>query len=201
MQTTIGPRQTLAVWPQGCLLNFLLRRPNSTPYIVLMPPEMAMFGEAAMLESYRRRPPDFILLVSFDTAEYGLKPFGEGYARKLGDWLRANYRRIDAFGVVPFAEGQPGAVLMVRAGQATGSNRCRSLSKCRNRLSGDLGVKNVRVQVGAVGPAERAKLRIDSPHARTPSDRAGGRRLPSQRIRRPRSTSPSAPSSKRRRTR
>jgi hypothetical protein len=110
----LGEGQTLAVWPQGCMVNFLTRRKNPAPYIVLMPPEIAMFGEEKILESYRKNPADFVLLLQYDTSEYGLRPFGEGYAQRIAAWLRAEYRPLRAFGHVPFVSQEPGAVLMAR---------------------------------------------------------------------------------------
>ena len=114
IDSDLGEGQTLAVWPQGCMVNFLTRRKNPTPYIVLMPPEIAMFGEAKILESYRKDPPDFVLLLQCDTAEYGIGPFGEGYAQRIAAWLRTEYRPLRTFGQVPFVPRKPGAVLMAR---------------------------------------------------------------------------------------
>lgn len=87
----IGPTQTLAVWPQGAMINVLARRRNSTPYIVLLPPELEMFGEENILAAYRRSPPDYILLAPCDTRAYGRGEFGDGYARSLRAWLEENY--------------------------------------------------------------------------------------------------------------
>jgi hypothetical protein len=113
---TVKSQQTLAVWPQGAMVNFLTARPNPTPYIVLMPPELEMFGEDAVLMEYRRHPPDYVLLFACDTAEYGRGAFGAGYARQLAAWLRAHYRRVEMFGRVPLQPAEPGAELWARNG-------------------------------------------------------------------------------------
>ncbi|MGA2032203.1 MAG: hypothetical protein ABSG68_08115 [Thermoguttaceae bacterium] len=106
----LRPQETLAVWPQGCLLSFAVRRAAATPYIVLMPPEIEMFGEQTMLDSHRRHPPDFILLLDCDVSEYGVKPFGVGYARRMMCWLRENYAAVEKWG----KDGRFAAVLMKR---------------------------------------------------------------------------------------
>ena len=107
-------KSTLAVWPEGALVNFLTRRQNATPYTVLIPPEIAMFGEETILESYRNSPPDFVLFVNRDASEYGVGSFQEGYARRLWQWLRRNYRVIRSVGADLSQSGGFGMTLMKR---------------------------------------------------------------------------------------
>lgn len=85
---------TLAVLPDGVMLSYLARRPNSTPYIIGNPVDVAIFGEARMLASYRAKPPDFIALPNCDTSIYGFASFGQGYAEQLAAWIDANYTSI-----------------------------------------------------------------------------------------------------------
>src|SRR5262249_221204 len=40
-----GPDETLAILPEGGMLNYLSRRPNPTPYIFFMPFDVNLFGE------------------------------------------------------------------------------------------------------------------------------------------------------------
>jgi len=81
---------TLAVVPQGAMINFLSARANPTPFVVLMPPEVVMFGEDRMVEAYQSHPPDVLLIVKSDLSEYGYKSFPQ-YAPKLAAWIDANY--------------------------------------------------------------------------------------------------------------
>lgn len=108
----LDERDTLAVWPQGAMINFLTGRSNSTGYIVLMPPEIAMFGEGTILEAYRMRPPDYVLLVPCDTSEYGRGQFGTGYGQQLWQWLRTNYYPVVGPDGHWDASGDPGLVLL-----------------------------------------------------------------------------------------
>jgi hypothetical protein len=85
--------KTLAVVPQGAMINFLARRENPTPFVVLMPPEVIMFGDDAMLDAYKNHPPDLLLILGMDLGEYGYKSFPQ-YAPKLGAWIDGNYTTV-----------------------------------------------------------------------------------------------------------
>src|SRR6185369_11209240 len=58
--TRVGPTDaTLAVLPEGALLNFLTGRTNPTPHYSLEPPELAVFGIESVVAAYREHPPDY----------------------------------------------------------------------------------------------------------------------------------------------
>ncbi|MEW6267761.1 MAG: glycosyltransferase family 39 protein [Thermodesulfobacteriota bacterium] len=105
------PGATLAVVPEGAMVNYLTRRPSSTPHVSFMPVEMAMFGEDEMLASLERRPPDFVLLVARPMHEFGLAGFGVDYGRRIAGWIGAHYRPVS-----PSPDDAP-LVLMRRAAQ------------------------------------------------------------------------------------
>jgi hypothetical protein len=73
------PSDTVAVFPEGAILNYLSRRFNSTPVLTLMPPEILMFGGRRLLVLLQDAPPDYIVLVHRDTGEYGYRFFGRDY--------------------------------------------------------------------------------------------------------------------------
>jgi hypothetical protein len=81
---------SLAVVPEGAMINFLARRRNPTGYINLMPPEVAMFGEQRIVEAFEARPPDFVLLVQSDTRDYGYRSFQE-YAGQIQSHIEQHY--------------------------------------------------------------------------------------------------------------
>ena len=89
----VAPDETLAVFPEGVMLNYLTRRVNPTPYFNFMPPEVTMFGEANMLAAFRAHPPDWVAVVQRPTAEYGMLGFGEDYGRQLASWIAIQYER------------------------------------------------------------------------------------------------------------
>jgi hypothetical protein len=99
--THTAPTNTLAVLPEGVMLNYLTRRDNPTPYVVFAF-EVWAFGETNMLAAYETNPPDYIVLVQRDSSEYGVKYFGQqkGYGLDVIQWVRRNY---SPCGVVDFA--------------------------------------------------------------------------------------------------
>jgi len=99
-QTPAGA--TLAVYPDGAMLNFLSNRPNPTPYFTLMPHEVAYFGEQNILASLQASPPDYIALVDRDTSDFGSRAFGIDYAAGIGAWITRNYEPVKLFGSYPF---------------------------------------------------------------------------------------------------
>ena len=107
--------QTLAVLPEGAMLNYLTRRRNPTPYISFMPLELLLFGEDRILASFKQNPPDFVVLCHKDTSEYGYRFFGRDYGQKLYRWIRRNYRRVSLLGAQPLRDEHPGILLLQRA--------------------------------------------------------------------------------------
>ncbi len=106
--------QTLAVLPEGVMLNFLLRRPNPTPYTNFMPTEVVFFGEAGMLEAFKAHPPDWISLVHKDTSEFGFRFFGQDYGRALFSWIKANYEPVGVVGSIPLQDNRYGILFLSR---------------------------------------------------------------------------------------
>lgn len=105
---------TLAVLPEGVMLNYLTRRVNPTPYINFMPPEFLIFGEAAMLDALERTTPDWIALVHKDTREYGVRFFGRDFGRSIFAWIQRAYEPVEKLGGRPFAPETPFGVQLLR---------------------------------------------------------------------------------------
>jgi hypothetical protein len=84
---------TLAVFPEGVMINYLSRRDAPTKYFTAMPPEVAAFGEPAIVAALDAHPPDFVLLVHRNTGEYGVPPFGAdaAYGRAILSWVDRRY--------------------------------------------------------------------------------------------------------------
>ena len=93
------------------MLNYLARRRSPTRHVNFMPPEIAIFGEQAILDDLRAHPADAVALVHKDTSEYGLPLFGTHYARPLMRWTRHNYRPVWAWGMPPLV---PGSIFGIR---------------------------------------------------------------------------------------
>lgn len=86
---------SLAVLPQGVLINYLARTPASTPFVTFMPPEEILFGEDAWIDGFRASPPDLVLIVPTDASEYGRGSFGVGFGRSLAAWVRSAYLPVE----------------------------------------------------------------------------------------------------------
>ncbi|HYC87633.1 MAG TPA: hypothetical protein VEO54_00350 [Thermoanaerobaculia bacterium] len=85
------PDSTVAVLEQGAWLNFLIQRRNSTPYVTVLPPEVAMFGERAIVDAFARRPPEYIVRIPF-TGRYDYQVDGlHDYAPQLDRFVRDRY--------------------------------------------------------------------------------------------------------------
>jgi hypothetical protein len=90
----LPPGATLAVMPEGVMLNYLGRRENPTPYINLMPPEVIMFGQDSIVRAFAEHPPDFIVMVPVsisDPSDYGFRDFRKDYGREVSQWIEENY--------------------------------------------------------------------------------------------------------------
>ena len=110
-----GADATVAVLPEGVMLNYLTRRANPTGHVNFMPPELLIFGEATIVESFRESPPDFVVLLHKDTREYGVGFFGRGYGRDLHAWVRDHYETVEQFGDEPLLPTTRfGATLLTR---------------------------------------------------------------------------------------
>jgi hypothetical protein len=92
IEERIGPHETLAVLPEGVMVNYLARRVNPTGHLNFMPPEFAIFGETAIEQAFAANPPDWIVLISRPVDEYGLRGFGSGFGVGLSRWVDRHYR-------------------------------------------------------------------------------------------------------------
>jgi hypothetical protein len=118
MQTNTPAHSTLAVMPAGVMLNYLLRRPNPTPYMRWNPPELAVFGQANMDRAVQQTKPDYIVLLGMDTTEFGPHFFGdtESFGRELLQWINQSYRPMCLLGHNWTKDGEFGIEILKRSG-------------------------------------------------------------------------------------
>ena len=94
---------TLVVMPDGPLLNYVLRRPNPTPYYLITPWEMRAFGgEDAVFARIGPTAPDVFVLTRQDMGEYGPRHFGHdpAYGERTRLWVEAHYELVADIGTV-----------------------------------------------------------------------------------------------------
>lgn len=95
IESSFPPAATFAALPEGVMLNYLSRRMNSTPHVVLMPTTVDILGNENILNQFSIAPPDFVILVHKDAGEWGRTYFGtdERYGRALMEWVKSHYDR------------------------------------------------------------------------------------------------------------
>jgi hypothetical protein len=106
--------ETLAVFPEGVMLNYLSRRANPMPYLFFTPFDLGLFGEDRIRKSLAANPPAFVALVHKTNSEYGTPFFGKDYGKTLNDWIHENYREVYQIGDRPLEEGSRFGILLLR---------------------------------------------------------------------------------------
>lgn len=110
--------ETLVVLPEGILINYLARKKSSVKYTNFMPIEMVMYGEEVILRDLQRSPPDYVLLVDRNTAEYGDQFGSSTYGGTILSWLEKHYFEHKTFGQ-PMDRGGSFGIKMLKR-KATG---------------------------------------------------------------------------------
>jgi hypothetical protein len=114
IQRRVGPTQTLALLPEGAMLNYLARRDSSVPYIMYDPLSMLLWGEQEIERDLETKPPDFFALVHRDYRELGARFFGRDYGQPLMSWIQANYHAVWRTEAPPLRDARFGLVLLER---------------------------------------------------------------------------------------
>lgn len=111
---------TLAVLPEGVMVNYLSRRINPTKYLLWNPAEMVGFGQSTMTASFRENPPDYVMLIHRDSSEYGVKFFGqeERFGLSVMQWIDANYETVCLIGNEPLRNSLFGIKILKRTSES-----------------------------------------------------------------------------------
>jgi hypothetical protein len=93
LETNTPASATLAVLPEGAIVNFLTHRVNPTPFIVWTPFDSVIFGETNLIAAFAKNSPDYILLTYRNTDEFHTGYFGEDphYGALFKQWLERGY--------------------------------------------------------------------------------------------------------------
>ncbi|HTV62812.1 MAG TPA: hypothetical protein VMH30_09615 [Verrucomicrobiae bacterium] len=114
-QNNVPTNATIAVLPEGVMLNFLTRRVNSTPCLSWEPVIMDALGPQMMTAAFEQHPPDYVFLVERDSSEFGVGYFGSsGFGADVMQWIRQNYQPIRLFGDEPLKNGKFGVEILKR---------------------------------------------------------------------------------------
>ena len=91
-QTAMRDDETLVVFPNGAMLNYLLRKRNPTPYQIFSPFEFDVFGDETVAGDVIRAAPDWVVLVTMDMSVFGRGNFGDPqYAPQIRRLLDEEY--------------------------------------------------------------------------------------------------------------
>jgi hypothetical protein len=115
-RTNTPPSATVALLPEGVMVNYLARRSNPTPYAGFTLPEVQACGERKMVAAYAQSRPDYIVLMHRDSSEYGVGYFGSDrcYGYEMMHWVRTNYSSVWLIGCEPLQTPAFGMKLLKR---------------------------------------------------------------------------------------
>lgn len=85
------PGATLAVMPEGAMINYLARVRPPAKYVDYLPPVLERFGEGAIVADLQRAPPDLVAITHRSTAEFGVPWLGDDYGEELMDFVTEHY--------------------------------------------------------------------------------------------------------------
>ena len=104
----------VGVLPEGCGINFFTSRINPMSQCSLTPPVFDLLGDDRIIDGLAGVLPEYIVIVSRQTPEYGKARFGIDYGQKTDAWIKQKYRLEKVFGAYPFASSEPGMALWQR---------------------------------------------------------------------------------------
>jgi hypothetical protein len=107
LQQAMHDDQTLVVFPNGTMLNYLLRKRNPTPYQIFSPFEFEIFGDDAVELAVIRAAPDWVVLVTMDESIFERGNFGDPqYGAQISRFLDEQYQVADQQTTGPHAVRQ-----------------------------------------------------------------------------------------------
>jgi hypothetical protein len=114
VETNVPPSATLAVLPQGAILNYLSRHPNPCGYVAWNPPEVAAFGQQKMTDAFIAHSPDYVIELFVNYGEYGETYFGQQqrFGLEAQQWIDAHYQLVSLLGHDWVKDGQFGIKIL-----------------------------------------------------------------------------------------
>ncbi|MCG3138713.1 MAG: hypothetical protein HJJLKODD_02581 [Phycisphaerae bacterium] len=91
LNENLHAQDRLVVFPEGVMLNYLLRRASSIPYYNFDPSILAIYSEPVMLQALAQHPPEWIVINSRDSSEFKARYFGLDYGQSIYNWVCQHY--------------------------------------------------------------------------------------------------------------
>jgi hypothetical protein len=105
LQRSMHDDDTLVVFPNGTMLNYLLRKRNPTPYQILSPFEFEIYGDDIVESTVVGSAPVWVVLVTMDESLFGRGNFGgPQYAARIARMLDEEYEVADRETNAPWTE-------------------------------------------------------------------------------------------------
>ncbi|HVO32564.1 MAG TPA: hypothetical protein VMU17_01535, partial [Elusimicrobiota bacterium] len=95
---SVQPGQTLMVFPEGIMLNYLARVPTPSRYLSMVPGDLIMFGERRVEDNIEHHAPDYVMVIQRNDADDGLTGFGADYGLGLRRWIDSAYEPVAGMG-------------------------------------------------------------------------------------------------------
>jgi hypothetical protein len=96
---SFSPETKVLVIPQGAGLTFFSERRNPYSFHTLSPIDLCgSFDESGILKRLRSDPPDVIVLLKADAAEFGARGFGLDYGLDIATWIEREYQLYGSVG-------------------------------------------------------------------------------------------------------
>ncbi len=107
--------ETLVVFPEGLVINFILEKENPLYYYSYHPVDLAKNGVSdEVIRGLRENKVDYVVLTQRRTDKYGYAVFGKDYARDIMKYVFDNYELYKQFGPFPFTTEKYGVALFKR---------------------------------------------------------------------------------------
>jgi hypothetical protein len=108
-------KDTLAVFPEGILINFLSKRENPLYYYQYLPLDLVRESvEDGIIKDMKNKKIDYVVINQRNTSEYGYIAFGYDYGKKISNYIINNYDFYKQFGSFQSAGQDYGIVVFKR---------------------------------------------------------------------------------------
>ncbi len=106
---------SLAVFPEGVIVNFLSQRRNPLRLHCYIPSNLIKRGiTEELITGIEREKIDYIVINQRNCIEFGYPVFGRDYGRPLWEYIKQNYLLLKTFGPFPYTTDEFGIALFKR---------------------------------------------------------------------------------------
>ena len=91
IQSNTKKTDTIVIFPEGLLINFLTDRKSDNFYNSLIPLYVETFGEDKIIEHFKKTKPEYIIFNNWNTKDYYFKYICSDYALSFCSFVAENY--------------------------------------------------------------------------------------------------------------